>query len=73
MDTYLFDDIGSVWHAIFGALLVLLSSHSHRIIAAILFVIFLVYEVNEPENPTSTVGDVVEALSGIAVALLLGL
>ena len=61
MRTYLFDDVGSIWHFALGFLLGAFAPFWFLFIAT---VVFLVYEVQEQEDPVSTIGDVVEFLSG---------
>lgn len=61
MDTYLFDDPDSVVHFIIGFLLAAFFPFWFMAVGTL---VFLIYEVREKENPISTVGDVVEFLSG---------
>jgi len=67
MDTYLFDDVDSVWHAVLGFLV---GAFAPFLLGAFIILVFLVYEVEEPENPISTVGDVVEFMSGFMLGVL---
>ena len=71
MRTYLFDDIGSIWHFVFGFVL---GAFSPFFLLAIGTMIFIIYEVREPEDPVATVGDMVEFLSGgfLGLALRIG-
>jgi len=61
MRKYLFDDFGSVWHFVLGFLL---GAFAPFLLLAIATVIFIIYEVQEPEDPVATVGDGVEFLFG---------
>jgi len=68
MDTYLFDDVDSVWHAVLGFLV---GAFAPFLLGAFIILVFLVYEVREPEDPVATVGDVVEFWSGFGLGILL--
>ena len=66
MDKYLFDDLGSVWHAILGFITVFLPLP----VALVVLIIFTIYEVREPEDPVATVGDMVEFFTGFNAGML---
>jgi len=68
MDKYLFDDFDSVIHAVLGFLIALFP-----LLGLVAWPIFVVYEVLEPENPISTVGDVVEAIVGFVYGIVVRL
>lgn len=61
---YLFDDRNSLFHAVLGFFSAFLLGWS-----LLVLVIFTAYEVREPEDPTATVGDVVEFLLGYIYGL----
>jgi len=67
MDKYLFDDLGSVWHAVLGFITAFFLPLA---VALAVILIFTVYEVREPEDPVATVGDVVEFMVGFDAGLL---
>ncbi|KUH34251.1 hypothetical protein APY94_02965 [Thermococcus celericrescens] len=61
---YLFDDKRSILHAVLGFFSAFLLGWS-----LLVLVIFTAYEVRENENPTATLGDVVEFLIGYVYGL----
>jgi hypothetical protein len=65
---YLFDDKDSIIHFILGAITPFILP-----IGFLVYFVFLIYEVLEPENPVSTLGDVIEYHSGLLFALLMQL
>lgn len=68
MREYLFDDWNSVVHAVYGVIAALLVFKGYGVISVILFFVYLVYELLEPERPVATVGDVVEFMVGYIIA-----
>lgn len=66
MRTYIFDDDLSVFHAVLG-----FTAYVQPALWLMLAItlVFLVYELWEPENPINTVGDVVEFTVGAVVGL----
>lgn len=72
MREYLFDDRNSIVHAVLGFIVALMGSGSviWKIIATILLMIYVVYEVFEVERSVATVGDVVEFAVGFMIGAL---
>ena len=72
MREYLFDDRNSIFHAVLGFIVALMGSGSviWKIIATILLMMYVVYEVFEIENPIATVGDIVEFAVGFMIGAL---
>lgn len=72
MREYLFDDRNSIVHAVLGFIVALMSSGSviWKIIATILLMIYVVYEVFEIERSIATVGDIVEFAVGFMIGAL---
>jgi len=72
MREYLFDDRNSIVHAVLGFIVALMGSGSviWKIIATILLMIYVVYEVFEIERSVATVGDVVEFTVGFMIGAL---
>jgi len=68
MREYLFDDSRSILHSLLGAGLAILVHLGFGVLAAVMFVIFLLYQLKEFERPVATIGDVFEAVIGYLIA-----
>lgn len=64
MRQYLFDDWRSVVHAVLGAICAIGVHLEVGILSALAFLIFILYELPEPESPVATIGDVFEFVIG---------
>jgi len=64
--TYLFDDKRSFWHAVIGAVTAVIPYY----FAIPVVIGYTLYEVTEPEDPTATVGDMVEFIIGFMIGIV---
>lgn len=67
---YVFDDFDSIIHSIYGFTLPFVAL-KWWFVAIILFWVFVLYEVAEPENPVATLGDLTEFGLGVLSALII--
>ena len=67
MKTYLFDDKRSIWHAVLGFFVGVFPWY----LAVPVVLGYTVYEVKEPEDPTATVGDMVEFIIGFIIGIVI--
>ena len=67
MQTYLFDDKRSLGHGVLGFVSAIVPCW----LGILIIFSYVVYEVREPENPVSTIGDIVEFLVGLSIGVLL--
>jgi len=70
MREYLFDDGKSIFHYILGFISAAIVP-ALWLISLIVFHIFLIYEVEEFENPIATLGDVIEFMCGFIAGIML--
>lgn len=76
MREYIFDDKNSVLHALLGYFTPVSMLIDSRLcmVMILLSVVYLLYEIREPERPWATVGDIVEYLwggfTGLVVVML---
>jgi len=69
MKTYLFDDKRSLGHAVFG----FISAIVPFWLGIIIIISYTIYEVKEPENAVSTVGDLMEFVVGFMLGIMIRL
>ena len=67
MRTYLFDDKRSLWHAVIGCITGVIPYY----FAIPVVIGYTLYEVREPEDPTATVGDMVEFIIGFIIGIVI--
>ena len=69
MKTYLFDDKRSMFHSVLG----FASAISPWYLGIPIIIGYTVYEVREPENAISTIGDLVEFIVGMMIGIIIKL
>jgi len=69
MKTYLFDDKRSLGHALLGFISAIIPFH----LGIIILISYTIYEIKEPENAVSTVGDLVEFIIGFMLGIMIKL